>query len=206
MYVLLQPGPDIIIALDNYKTWLRRLNKKWPSVQESEKNCEKAYEDLVELLKRDSFAIPVQRIFKNFPEVDLKEAVKNPEYLNVEIHMMNDIEKISANKAKTIIFNIVNSLDNIPEDRINSIEMLLGQVISFHTTFMPKYRETRELERKEKKKKRRELIASAGYFCSGIGIVTANALATIPTIIAGASLGLGGGATLKGFWDLVRIV
>jgi len=206
MYVILQPSLEVIAAVSAYKTALGRLNKNHPTVSASETRCQEAYERLMSLLRSERFSAPVDRIFESQMSFDPLAGTDDIDFLNVETAILNQIQGVGKVEARSIIFKVYDHLRLNSAGPPNSMEMLTSQVALYHHNFMEKFRKSREQQRKEKKRQRRELVTSAGYFCSGLSIFAANAFAIIPAPFVTPSIGLGGGAMLKGFWDIERII
>jgi hypothetical protein len=193
-YISIQPGPRAIDALRTYKKKLEKLFRG----SATELEAQRAFEELIEVLRLDNFVDSV--ILEKTALSD--DSLISAKFIDHEAHIIADVFSTSIDRSRKLVIGGASH----KFDPRRPYQQFIEALTASHEDSLRKYRETMELGRREKKTKRKKIRAGIEYTFCGILIFIANGCTSFFDNYRTESLTLGVGMTLKGCYDIRQVL
>lgn len=192
-------GP-IIAALREYKQAMKDLRSSSKRYSDRELNADRKFDSLIELLNRE----PADANSVVYKDVDFDSILDDdnssmPRFASFEAQIVSSALGGSIIRSRQVIFRVGREIK--PED-FNAPLALAASLAAFHQETMNRFRDTIRLDRKEKRKQRRKIVASIEYMTAGIALAIVNNTPIVPETYRVPSSALGVGITLRGISDI----
>lgn len=192
-------GP-IIAALREYKRAMKDLRTSSKPYDEREAYADHKFDSLIALLNQepeDTNAIAYRDV--DFDSILDESNGDMPRFTGFEAQIVSTALGGSLIRSKQVIFRVGREIK--PED-FNAPLALATSLAAFHHEAMNRFRDTVQLERKEKRKRRKKIVAAIEYMTAGVALAVVNNTPIVPIAYQVPSSALGVGITLRGISDI----
>lgn len=188
-HIVIEPGRDFLEALRLYRRGAEHLL----SGSVSETQFSQLYDELMRVAQRVGELRPVM---VDLPK-DFEVEIPSQEFLKHEFRTVADTFGISTDRAIKIILRA--DLIDISSSAPNAMIQALAEN---HAAFIASYKASMLKERSEKKKRRKQVVASLELGLAGAVVVASNAMTIGYNPYVKESIALGAGLVVKATYDI----